>query len=482
MEGTKKIMVRSAEYQKPPTGTPTVADEAGKALFFVLERAIVGVAHVVWWAVLFPMLSLPLAGAGALWWWRGWSYGVGAVAFSGAMWMVWWAWWPGSWRRWVSGRVRGRYLSWKRYKVSWNTTLALNGLTAMLDNGVLTPRLVSISIGDTADILKIKMLKSQTVDDWADRADALRNAFGAIGVRVRTIESGWVRLEVIQVDRLTEPIPLPRVEPDTVDLEALAIGLTELGELWRIRLLGNQLLVAGATGSGKGSVVWATIAALGPAIRAGVVQVWVLDPKGGMEFGAARRWFARFAYDNGPGALKLLQDAAAMVQGRGESYMDSWARKITPSVKEPLIFLIIDEAASVSAYFSDRKIRDEILRLLGDVLSKSRAVAVPVMGCLQDPSKEVIPLRQLFPTRLGLRMKERTQPDMALGDKARDRGALCDQIPMSMPGVGYVEYDESPEITRVRAYHVTDDDIRWIMTTYPPPHCQGKNDLGKDAG
>lgn len=475
-------MVRSAEYQKPPPGTPTMLDAIGKAFFYALEAAVVGVAHVVWWAVLYPMLSVPLAGAGVLWWWQGWPYGVGAVAFSGALWVAWWAWWPGSWRRWVSGRIRGRYLGWKRYRVGWNSTLALNSLTQVLDTGVLTPRLAKIEVGDTADVLTVKMLKSQVVDDWANRADALRNAFGAVGVRVRTIEPGWVRLEVIQVDRLTEPIPLPRVDAKTVDLEALTIGVTELGKPWQVRLLGNQFLVAGATGSGKGSVAWATIAALGPAIRAGLVQVWVIDPKGGMEFGAGRRWFARFAYDNGPGALKLVQDAAAVVQSRGVRYMDSWARKITPTVAEPLVLLIIDEAASLSSYFSDRRIRDEFMRLLGDVLTKSRAVAMPVMGCLQDPSKEVIPLRQLFPSRIGLRMKERTQPDMALGDHARERGALCDQIPVSMPGVGFVEEEESPEITRVRAFHVTDDDIRWIMSTYPPPHRQGEDETGVDLG
>lgn len=475
-------MVRSAEYQKPPPGTPTVLDDAGKALFYMLEHAVVGVAHVLWWAVLYPMFSAPLAGAGALWWWRGWPYAVGAVALSVAVWVWWWAWWPGSWRRWVWGRMRGRYLGWKRYRAGWNTTLAVNSLTQMLDTGVLTPRLVKVEVGETADVLTIKMLKSQVVDDWANRADALRNAFGALGVRVRTTQPGWVRLEVIQVDRLTEPIPLPRVDTKTVDLEALTIGMSELGEPWRIRLLGNQLLVAGATGSGKGSVAWATIAALGPAIRAGLVQIWVIDPKGGFEFGAGRRWFARFAYDSGPQALKLLQDAAALVQARGERHMDSWARKIAPTVDEPLVLLIIDEAASLTSYFSDRRIRDEILRLLGDVLSKSRAVAVPVMACVQDPSKDTVPVRQLIPYRIGLRMKERTQPDMALGDNARERGALCDQIPTTMPGIGFVEEDESPEITRVRAFHVTDDDIRWIMTTYRPPHLQDGDDTGVDLG
>jgi len=61
----------------------------------------------------------------------------------------------------------------------------------------------------------------------------------------------------------------------------------------------RHLLVAGATGSGKGGVVWSLLAGIGPAIRDGLVQVWVIDPKGGMEFASGHALFSRFAYDTG---------------------------------------------------------------------------------------------------------------------------------------------------------------------------------------
>jgi DNA segregation ATPase FtsK/SpoIIIE, S-DNA-T family len=51
---------------------------------------------------------------------------------------------------------------------------------------------------------------------------------------------------------------------------------------------------------------------------------------------------------------------------------------------------------------------------------------------------------------------------MVLGDGARDRGALADQIsplPHVGAGVGYVRLDASPDPVRVRAAYVTDDDI-----------------------
>ena len=52
---------------------------------------------------------------------------------------------------------------------------------------------------------------------------------------------------------------------------------------------------------------------------------------------------------------------------------------------------------------------------------------------------------------------------MVLGDGARDRGALADEIsplPEIGAGVGYVRLEASPDPVRVRAAYVTDQDIR----------------------
>jgi len=59
---------------------------------------------------------------------------------------------------------------------------------------------------------------------------------------------------------------------------------------------------------------------------------------------------------------------------------------------------------------------------------------------------------------------------MVLGDGARDRGALCDQIPDGMPGVGYVALDGVREPMRVRAAYVTDEDIAAMAAEHPTPH------------
>jgi S-DNA-T family DNA segregation ATPase FtsK/SpoIIIE len=109
---------------------------------------------------------------------------------------------------------------------------------------------------------------------------------------------------------------------------------------------------------------------------------------------------------------------------------------------------------------------------LGLLLSQGRAVGVSVIAAVQDPSKDVLPIRQLFSIRVGLRMTESSQTTMVLGAGAREAGAVCDHIPTSTPGVGYVCIDGTSEPARVRAFHVTDPDIDYLTTnfaTHPQP-------------
>jgi DNA segregation ATPase FtsK/SpoIIIE, S-DNA-T family len=59
-----------------------------------------------------------------------------------------------------------------------------------------------------------------------------------------------------------------------------------------------------------------------------------------------------------------------------------------------------------------------------------------------------------------------------LGDGARDRGALCDQIstnPAFGAGVGYLRLEADPDPIRVRSAFVSDHDIRAMAADYAPP-------------
>jgi len=120
---------------------------------------------------------------------------------------------------------------------------------------------------------------------------------------------------------------------------------------------------------------------------------------------------------------------------------------------------VVDEIASLTSYCPDKKIKDRIRAALQMLLSQGRAVGYLVIAAVQDPRKEVLPFRDLFPTRIALRLAEAEQVDLVLGDGAYDRGAACERIPVSLPGVGYMRLEGRPEPVRVRVAYVTDDDI-----------------------
>jgi DNA segregation ATPase FtsK/SpoIIIE, S-DNA-T family len=138
-------------------------------------------------------------------------------------------------------------------------------------------------------------------------------------------------------------------------------------------------------------------------------------------------------------------------------------RTFTPSLLFPFLVVLVDEMAFITAYQPDRDLRKRAEAAIATLTSQGRSVGVCVVGALQDPRKDVISLRNLFPTRVALRLDESDQVDMVLGDGARDRGALADEIsalPVQGGGVGYVRLEASPDPVRVRAAYVSDADIR----------------------
>lgn len=420
-----------------------------------------------WWAILFPMLSLPILAAVYVLIVHGWVPALVVVAVSIVCLIVWRLVWPGSFRRLVSFRIWARRRRHRVYRQPWAAVCALHGLTTPLDGQPVIPRLRKIRIGYAADELLVQLIPGQTVAGWAGQSDAFAHSFGANTVNVTAAGPGRVLITVRHTDSLAEPIRV-LTPSELVDLEAVPVGVTESGMPWLVRVLGRHLLIAGATGSGKGSVVWSLLTGLAPLIRDGVVQAWVIDPKGGMEFGRGTALFARFAYDTTEQTLTLLRDAATILTERAER-LRGVTRQHVPTISEPLILLVIDELASLTAYQTDRKVASEITQLLGLILSQGRAVGVNVIGCVQDPAKEIVAMRQLFPTRIGLRLAESTQVGMVLGAGAREAGALCDQISDTLPGVGYICEDGTTAAIRARAFHVTDADIDALAASYHRP-------------
>lgn len=383
----------------------------------------------------------------------------------------------------------------RRYVAKWANLMAASGLTVKdRKRRERAPRLVRIRQGRFADIVKVKLPDGITAASFCEKLPEITEALRARECRVlappRRRMPKWLRerispeftmgdrtpgtvfLRLAFGDPLIKVVTAQTITPtDLIDLSAVRIGRRDDGKDWVVSLLGTHILLAGATGSGKGSVLWSLIAAIGPAIRAGMVQVVGLDPKGGMELGFGRELFRELVTMTGPeaeeDAVRFLEDLAKEADRRAHM-LAGRERLLRPSTDLPFILVVIDELASVSAFLSDPKRQRRADAALGRLLTKGRAPGMCVVGALQDPRKEVVRWRDLFPTRIGLRLVEDDQANLVLGPGANKRGARCADISEAAPGVGYVVEDGSKTVTRVRSAYLTDDDIRAVARTYRP--------------
>jgi S-DNA-T family DNA segregation ATPase FtsK/SpoIIIE len=82
-----------------------------------------------------------------------------------------------------------------------------------------------------------------------------------------------------------------------------------------------------------------------------------------------------------------------------------------------------------------------------------------VIGQLQDPRKQIIDCRHLFPVKIAMRLDEPEQVDMILGDGVRHRGATAHEISEDTPGVAWAKIDGRRDPQRARAFHTTDADL-----------------------
>lgn len=172
--------------------------------------------------------------------------------------------------RWIGWRL----LAWWRlvsiYRRHWQPVMIVSGLGKHVRGRDYLPRLGKVTCTSWADLVTVRMLSGQPVKDWADRVDHLAQGFGATACRVAVVSSGRLRLTFPRCDPLATPLPAIAL-PDTVAVGSVEVGKQEDGTPWLLKVLGTHVLIAGATGAGKGSVLWSTIRGLLPAVRAGLV-------------------------------------------------------------------------------------------------------------------------------------------------------------------------------------------------------------------
>jgi DNA segregation ATPase FtsK/SpoIIIE, S-DNA-T family len=446
-------------FARPVWRAPVYRTPAAIIALVQLGRLLAWIIKMI---IRHPLAALAVAVAVLLWLSIGWPGIVALAGCAGLVLVIWRCYWPGSFTRWVSAPARGRWRAWWCYRRRWAAVMTVADLAPFYQGRLLLPVLGKVTATRYTDRVQVRLVSGQGPADLAKRADNLAHGFGALLCRVRTARSGAVVLEFVRRDALAQIIPALPV-PDHPDLKALPVGRREDGLPWLVRLHGAHVLIAGATGAGKASLLWGLVRAMLPLMGEGLVRVLAADPKL-MELAYGRVIFDTYGqYAADPAAVAdMLETAVADMQARAAMFAGV-QREHTPTRAHPFTVVLVDEVAFLTAYQTDRKLRERTMNALATLTTQGRAVGYSVVAALQDPRKDVLAIRNLFPDRIAMRLDEPEQADMVLGDGARDRGAACELIstdPATGAGVAFVRLEADPDPVRVRAGWVTDADIR----------------------
>jgi DNA segregation ATPase FtsK/SpoIIIE, S-DNA-T family len=373
---------------------------------------------------------------------------------------------PDSFDRLAAPRLRAFRRRWTAYRGRrWAKTLIACDLApAHRKTGELqVPRVVRVrSFGPSVDTVYVHMVPGQHVRQWEARLPELTEALKAERIAVERVKPLVIALLVQRSEPFTEVIDAPDMpwDSDAVDLRSIYLGENEFGEDWREPIIGQHFLVSGATGAGKNSVGWAALRGVAPLIRDGLCRVYMLDPKR-MELSAGKGLAHRYAAEPDD-CQAVTEEFVEDMRETQRKLAATGVRKFTPSRETPLNLLFMDELAALMAFGDNARY---FRKALTEVGTQGRATGHHMWGFVQEPTKDTVPIRDLFSRRISLRTTSAAYVDMVLGDGARLRGALADEIPAvdDTAGVGYRVREKSRVPLRVRAAYSNDREITELV-------------------
>ncbi|WP_410666433.1 hypothetical protein [Amycolatopsis sp. lyj-84] len=448
-----------------------------------------------------PRTSLTLGGVGGLVWLIGWQWVAGIVGLVLLTGSTWKAAHRASFEATVERWLRSWFRRWWAYRRRWEKVMTRCGLAVDVGGETHLPKVRKVSSGRYWDRLTVKMQVGQDLSMFEDAGEKLRVPFGVERLAVREILPGLVGMDLMRRDPFrTEKVlatPIPESVED-IDFAAIPVGITEFLETFCESMVGGHTAGAGATGSGKSSLLWNPLRGLAPAIAVGIVKPIFIDPKykelrqgislvdagnfGCTEWeepeGRSRGSYAPLPKRKGTTAdgqyftgdyavteqdtVMLLERIADELNATNAAGANAGERDFVPSIRTPLRLICIDELAPLLRYWS-RSSRERIDAALGTILTLGRAAGYIVRGLIQEPTKDVFTIRDLFSRRIGFRLPTEDHTDAILTDRASARGADCSTIPESLPGVMYAFREEQKKAQRCRYGHVTDADIAELV-------------------
>jgi hypothetical protein len=264
-------------------------------------------------------------------------------------------------------------------------------------------------------------------------------------------------------------------------LEGVPMARDINGRVCRIPILGQHWFIAARTNGGKGSWIWSLVLGLEPAWCINLVKFYGCDPKR-LELAINSDCWEQYA-DTPERMVELLEHCVRDMHDRA-TQLQGKARKFAPTVATPLKVVVVDELGYITTMMPDKKLRARAEDAIVTLLSQGRAVGYSLVGAVQDPRKETVGFRDLFPIRIAGGLDNAEMVDLVLGKGMYEAGALCERIPRGEAGAGvaYVISETSLKPICVRSAWCSDIQIQSMLNgaSLPPYQPMSQSQAVKD--
>lgn len=310
---------------------------------------------------------------------------------------------------------------------------------------------------------EIRVTHDEDVPRWQTTAGAVMRALllnGSKGhtLRISLEQTGVMIWRVMVSDRLLKGV-------NWNDVGRGACAVSEDGE--QVNFPRFHTLIVGATGSGKGSILWGIVRSELKAAESGIApRFYGADPKQAELAGPVSSLFAKVGYDPDEIArvIEYVHDEVLVPRKGG-------GRSFEPTPERPPVYLIVDELPSLYGGM-ERAQAKEAAAKYDQILRQGRSLGVIVIAASQEATKEVISARNSYGWRVAGRLETPADTDMLMGQGAREAGCEPHRIAVATPangyltaGIAYVQ-DETGLFTRVRFPYTSDDELEQIGYDY----------------
>jgi S-DNA-T family DNA segregation ATPase FtsK/SpoIIIE len=317
--------------------------------------------------------------------------------------------------------------------------------------GMPGSRIGSVAVDAWGWTARVILRKGTTPGQAIGKIPEIESALGARPGSLRIFpdenRADAIVLRVVEKDPHANAVPWPGTNATTIT-RPVGIGVSEGGRPVTVVLLRRHALIGGIAGAGKSGILNVILAVLAACQD---VVLWGVDLKGGMELQPWAACLDRLA-TTPEEANSLFRDAVGELNRRARDLAARGKRVHHPSPAEPALVIIADEYAELP---------DESHDCADSIARRGRAPAVTLIAATQRPTQTAMgkdtAVRSQMDVRICLRVRERRDVDLILGQGSLNSGWLAHQL--SQPGEFLLSDPEHSAPERNRAYLITDDVI-----------------------